>query len=443
MSDGSNAGREDREPETDRTAGAGRETEGVPETGDALDTDDERDTGTGRDAGEAGDTGTGRDTGGARETGDGPARLRGLVTPHGQEPKHTHAGNGTVNHGLDDRGPEGLDSDELELRTLLRQAVREVEPGDGTLDYLRRAVPARRARKRQALVGMAAAALFVGTAVPALVHVTTTAGSDANPSAVGHASQAQGGTGHGKDPSGGESTAGGSSDEVGGGTEGDEKDEDKGGTSTGSGTGASEGADPSAGTSAGVPACTAAQLGPAAASSAAPDSTGAVYGSFRVTNVSTAGCTVDGPGVVGVTAQGAASSAKVGSVRHVAGDAAAGLPDPSQEAGQLVLEPGAAYEVRFAWVPSETCPTPGGTPGGGTGGPSPDPTPSGDPTTTTGASAGTEGGTTTQTVRADGGTEGSVAVSYTASTGSGSATTTVGNACAGTVYWTGLLTPAG
>ncbi|CAM5490980.1 hypothetical protein GCM10010261_48930 [Streptomyces pilosus] len=461
MSDGSTAGHEDREPESTPAADAGRETGGVREAGDAPDTEDAPDTGTGRDPVDAPDTGTGRDpvgdrdsgtgrktdTGrdaeGLRETGDGPARLRGLVTPHGQEPKHTHAGNGTVNHGRDDRGPEGLDSDELELRTLLRQAVREVEPGDGTLDYLRRAVPARRARKRQALVGMAAAALFVGTAVPALVHVTTASGSDANPSAVGHASQAQGGTGQGKDPGGGESTAGGSSDEVGGGTEDKEKDEDKDGSSTGSGTGATEGADPSADASDPAPACTAAQLGPAVANSAAPDSTGAVYGSFRVTNISTADCTVEGAGVVGVTPQGAASAAKVGSARHVAGDAAAGLPDPSQEAGQLVLKPGAAYEVQFAWVPSETCPTPGGTPGGGTGGPSPDPTPSGDPTTTTGASEGTDGGTATQTVRADGGTEGSVAVSYTASTGSSSATTTIGNACAGTVYWTGLLTPAG
>ncbi|MFF1275085.1 hypothetical protein ACFVZC_16960 [Streptomyces marokkonensis] len=404
MSDGKDARPGEREPEGSHAPGTGREPEG------------------GAPAAEV-----------PREAG----------TPHEQEPKHTHAGNGTVNDGRDEQSPEGLDSDELELRALLHQAVREVEPGDGTLDYLRRAVPARRARKRQALVGMAAAALFIGTAVPAAVHVSGSSGSDANPSAVGHASQDQGGTGQDEDPGGGQSTAGGSSDQVEGTGKDDKKDEDGDGASTGSGAGATEGADPSAGTSAEAPVCTAAQLGPAVASSAAPDSTGAVYGSFRVANVSVAGCTVDGPGVLSVTPQGAASAGKVSSTRHVAGDAAAGLPDPSLEAARLVLEPGAAYEVRFAWVPSETCPTPGETAGGGTGGPSPDPTPTGAPTTTTGASAGTDTGTTTQLVTEDGGTDGSVAVTYTAPTGAGSATTTVSNACAGTVYWTGLLTPVG
>lgn len=401
MSEGKDARPEERGPEVQETSGssaAARESEGVPAPEDVRESGDEN------------------------------------------EPKHTHAGNGTVNDGLDGQGSEGLDADELALRTLLQQAVREVEPGDGTLDYLRRAVPARRARKRQALVGMAAAALFLGTAVPALVHVSGATGSDANPSAVGHASQAQGGTGQGKDPKGGESTAGGASDQVEGTDKGDKKEEDKDGASTGSGTGATEGADPSSSVPAGVPACTAAQLGPAAASSTAPESTGAVYGSFRVTNVSTASCTVEAAGSVSATPQGAADTAKVGSARHVAGDAAAGLPDPSLEAAQLMLEPGAAYEVKFAWVPSETCTAPGdSTGGGGTGGPSPDPTPSGAPTTTTGASTGTDSGTVTQLVREDGTVEGSVTVTYTSSTGSGPASTTVSNACAGTVYFTGLL----
>jgi hypothetical protein len=139
------------------------------------------------------------------------------------------------------------------------------------------------------------------------------------------------------------------------------------------------------------------------------------------------------------TPQGAADATKVTSARHVAGDAAAGLPDPSLEVAELVLKPGAAYEVRFAWVPSETCAAPGDSTGGSTGGPSPDPTPTGVPTTTAGASTGTDGGTVTQLVREDGTEDGSVAVTYTSPTGSGSATTTVSNACAGTVYFTGLL----
>ncbi|MEZ3179283.1 hypothetical protein KYY02_11470 [Streptomyces pimonensis] len=347
-----------------------------------------------------------------------------------------------MNDGLDGQGSEGLDADELALRTLLRQAVREVEPTDGTLDHLRRAVPARRARKRQALVGAAAAALFLGTAVPALVHVSGGTGSDADPSAVGHAAQAQGGTGQGKDPEGGESTAGGASDQIEGTGRNDRKDEDEDGASPGSGTGATEGTAPSPSAAAGTPACTAAQLGPATAFSNAPDSTGAVYGSFRVVNVSTAICTVEAAGSVNVVPQGAADTGKVGSARHVAGDAAAGLPDPSLEAAQLVLKPGAAYEVKFAWVPSETCTAPGGSTGGDTGEPSPDPTPSGAPTTTAGASTDADSGTVAQLVREDGVGDGGVAVTYTPPTGTGSATTTLSNACAGTVYYTGLLTGA-
>ncbi|MEW2808750.1 hypothetical protein AB0929_16865 [Streptomyces massasporeus] len=356
---------------------------------------------------------------------------------HGQDPKQSHAGNGTVNHGPDDQSPDGFDSDELDLRSMLHQVVQEVEPRDGTLDYLRKAVPQRRARKRQAVVGMAAAALFIGTAIPALVHVSNATGSDANPSVAGHASETQGGASQGKGPDGGESTAGGSSGKAEGKEKGDKKEKDKG-KGSGASTGASQGADPSSTTAAGIPACTPAQLGPASGSSNAPDSTGAVSGSFRVTNVSGAACTVTGPGSVAALPQGAADMSKVGSARHAAGDAAAGLlPDPSLEAAQLVLQPGIGYDVKFAWVPSETCPTPGGSVGGPD--PSPDPTPSDDPAATGGTSTGGDTGTAPQLVREDGTVDGSVAVTYTPATGSGATSVTVSNACAGTVYWTGVL----
>ncbi|MDQ0715090.1 hypothetical protein QFZ55_004542 [Streptomyces luteogriseus] len=356
---------------------------------------------------------------------------------HGQDPKQSHAGNGTVNHGPDDQSPEGFDSDELDLRRMLHQVVQEVEPRDGTLDYLRKAVPQRRTRKRQAVVGMAAAALFIGTAIPALVHVSNATGSDANPSVAGHASETQGGASQGKGPDGGESTAGGSSGKAEAKEKGDKKEKDKG-KGSGASTGASQGADPASTTAAGIPACTPAQLGPASGSSNAPDSTGAVSGSFRVTNVSAAACTVTGPGSVSALPQGAADMSKVGSARHTAGDAAAGLlPDPSLEAAQLVLQPGIGYDVKFAWVPSETCPTPGGSVGGPD--PSPDPTPSDDPAATGGTSTGGDTGTAPQMVREDGTVDGSVAVTYTPVTGSGASSVTVSNACAGTVYWTGVL----
>jgi hypothetical protein len=349
-----------------------------------------------------------------------------------------------VNHGPEDQGPDGLDSDELALRRILQDAVQEIEPRDGTLEHLRRAVPARRARKRQALVGAAAAVLFVGTAVPALVHVSNSGGANVNSSNAGHGEQAQGGAGQGKETQGGESTSGGSS----GGGQGQGKGGDKGkddgsGTGPGAGTGGSD--DPLAPSTAGVPACTAAQLGVAGQEAGVPDSSGAVYGTFRFSNISTADCTVSGPGSVSLSVAGAADATKVGQLRHAAGDPAAGLPDPSQETAALVLKPGGSYEVKFAWVPSATCPSTGESDGGGSGGPDPTPDPTaseGTGGTTTGTSTGGDTGTSTQLLGEDPAADGSVTVSNTTGAAAPTAAVTVSNACAGTVYWTGVLAGA-
>ncbi|MFD9096203.1 hypothetical protein [Streptomyces collinus] len=372
---------------------------------------------------------------------------------HEQEHTQSHAGNGTVNHGPDEKGPEGLGpgldgpaSDELDLRRLLQSAVDDIEPRTGTLDHLRRAVPARRARKRQAAVGMAAAALFIGTAVPALIHVSNAGGTDPNTAMAGQSSEAQGGATQGKDPDGGADSAGGTPGKTTGPGRSSGKPGKQGGTG-GNGTGSTSGVNPSASAAADAPPCTAAQLGSATQSVGAPDSVGVVYGTFHLTNTSATACTVGGPGTVGVTAQGAADQSKIGSARHVSGDPAAGLPDPSVEVATLVLQPGAAYEEKFAFVPSETCPTTGGTTGGGsdTGGPSPDPSPtpdagaagSGGGTDTTGTT-----GVTTQLGTEDGGpADGSVLVTHTAQAGT-TVSATVGNACAGTVYYTGVLAGA-
>ena len=362
-----------------------------------------------------------------------------LTEAHEQQPNQPHAGNGTVNHGPDEQGPDGLDSDELALRRLLHGVVQDIEPRDGTLEHLRRAVPARRARKRQAVVGMAAAALFVGMAVPALVHVSNATGGDANPSIAGHGSQAQGGTSEGKSTEGTGGKTGGSSGKTEEKDKGGKEEHDKGkGGSTESGSGDS--ADPSAPSSESAAPCTVDQLG-ATGWADAPDSMGTVYGTFRITNISGGSCTVSGPGSLIPLAQGAADPARIGQASHVAGDPAASLPDPSVEVPQLVLLPGAAYEVRFAWVPSETCPTDSGPPptGGETGDPSPDPTPTESPDTSTeGTSTGGDTRTTTQLLTEDGTVDGSVAVSYTAEAGAATSVT-VPNACAGTVYRTGLL----
>ncbi|MEU3517447.1 hypothetical protein ABZ770_19505 [Streptomyces sp. NPDC006654] len=340
-----------------------------------------------------------------------------------------------------DRGlpadPDGLGADELALRRLLHTAVDDLAPRDGALDRLRRAVPARRARKRQAAVGMAAAALFIGTAIPALVHVSHSGGTDPNTSMAGQASQAQGGSAGGKSPDGGTGTAGSSggpeASRSPGGTKGSGKDE-----STGS-TGGTK-VVPTASAAGTAPVCTSAQLGTPTATVGAPDSTGAVYGTFRVANVSSTSCTVGGPGSVGVLAQGAADATKVFAVRHASGDPAAALPDPTTELTGLVLAPGAAYAEKFAFVPSATCPTGGSGTGGATDpGGTPSPSPSADASSGTGTTTSGTEGVTTQMVTEDGTADGSVAVSYTPEAGSPTGSATVSNACAGTVYWTGVL----
>lgn len=369
-----------------------------------------------------------------------------------------------MNHGPDPKGLEDLfagapstpdapdASDlspaELAVRELLHRAVGDVEPREGTLDHLRHAVPARRARRRQALVGMAAAAVFVGTAIPALVHVSGSSGSTANPSIAGQASQAQGGTGQG------------SSDEAG--SDGSAPPYAKGDADTG---GSSAGPDAPDNTAAGTatggdltatvppaPECAAGQLGQATATLQRPDASGTVYGTFRVTNASIAGCTVKDTGEIWTAALGAADAARITVTGHTAGDAASGLPDPALSRSEVMLKPGTAYEVKFAWVPSETCPSTGG---GGSGGDSggndtpgdgvPSPAPSETATQQTNPMSGSAetSSVAPQLGEEDGTTDGSVVVSFTPESAAGSATVTLSDACAGTVYRTGLLEATG
>ncbi|GAA2317407.1 hypothetical protein OKJ48_25685 [Streptomyces kunmingensis] len=350
-----------------------------------------------------------------------------------------HAGNETVNDGPR-RPADAAADDELELRRLMRLAVAEIAPSDEALDHLRRAVPARRARKRQAVVGAVAAGVFVAMAVPAVLHVANSGSSD-RPSIAGHSEATHGGTGAGKsDGSGGKDSGGSPSHAEDKGKDG-KKDKDKGGKEKGAGGGATGGPGPASTAAANSPVCNAADLSRAVATVGQPDASGTVYGSFRVSNGSAANCTVDSPGSVVTLAEGAADPSRVSVVDHTAGDRATGLPDPSAEQSQLILEPGMAYEVRFAWVPSGNCPAAGGT-GGGTGGNggtvTPAPTPSGD---NTGSSP--DAGTTDSGLSAQLGSEdtvdGSVVVSHTPEPGAPSAAATIPDACAGTVYRTGVL----
>ncbi|MBT2487896.1 hypothetical protein J7E96_04985 [Streptomyces sp. ISL-96] len=341
---------------------------------------------------------------------------------------------------------------------MLRGAVEELEPSQDALDHLRKAVPARRARRRHTIVGMAAAALFVSTAVPAFVHVANSGdAADARPSIAGHGQEAHGGTGWEKGVKDGkkdaEKPSGKSTSKR---DKEKQKDEKKGpgkgspGTSrdrgtSGGGTGTSDNVPVSA------PTCGASQLSALSAGTTAADAEGKVYGTFRVSNISEMACVVAGSGAVTFQAMGAADPTRINVVDHTSGDAAAGLPDPSMETTGLLLEPDMSYQVKFAWVPTETCPT--------TSEPSPDPTQPTEPpgTGTTGGSTGTgdgggagggaggnegemEPGMEPQLGTEDGGTaDGSVSVSLTPEAGALSATATVPNACAGTIYRTGVL----
>ncbi|WKX71720.1 DUF4232 domain-containing protein [Streptomyces sp. XD-27] len=333
--------------------------------------------------------------------------------------------------------------DELALRRLLRGAVDDIDPSPDALDHLRRAVPARRTRRRQALVGAAAAVVFGGAAMPALVHVATTGNaSDDRPANAASSERTPGvqGGAHGEGSDGKETGKPSRPEDREKGDKGRhdkdkaDKDEDPKDDSSGPGP------NPSGTLSATSPVCTRAQLGDGGASAGAADANGHVYGSFRVVNVSSAACTVDGAGAVSPVAQGSADGTRIAVVDHTAGDAAAQLPDPSTTTNQLILQPGQAYEVKFAWIPAAgggttgcssagASPTPDPTPDGGTGAP-----PQEEPAT--GGETDTTGGT------GDGGgqPDASVLLNYTPAIGApATASTVLSSACAGTVYRTGLL----
>ncbi|MGW1408555.1 hypothetical protein [Streptomyces sp. NPDC002403] len=342
---------------------------------------------------------------------------------------------------------DGADLDEVALRRMLRGAVQHIEPGDGTLDHLQRAVPVRRAKRRQAVVGLAAAALLIGTAVPAFVHVANSDGSNAaNPAIAGHGEQAQGGNGTDSGAQAGGRNSGGNAD---GQTDGDRNRP----TSTsspfdsrgqgGDGQLSGGGGGPTDPAMASMPSCDPQQLSVASAETGAAGADGTVYGTFRIANVSGTECSVSSSGSVGFQAIGAADPARIAVVQHTAGDAAAGLPDPSQEQRTVLLKPSMAYEVKFAWVPKDTCPSVGGSPSpsptddaGGASGATTAGTGSGSGDGATGADAqfGSEDGGGTQ--------DGSVAVTHTPEAGAPVAEAKIANACSGTIYRTGVLAPA-
>ena len=408
--------------------------------------------------------GTGRD-GSDRDgsAGDGPERER-TVQGRSEEDRP----------GQDLLDQDLLDLDEQALRLLLHDVVRNVEPSPDALDRLHRAVPARRARRRQLTAGAVAAVLVLGVATPALMQSGVVArvmdGMDGATNAASsqrhdEATRAggRGGSPGGHEP-GGKHTGGEGEDDP-------SKPEDSAGPDS---PATPESNDTLAPTS---PSCLRSQLGDGGSNVGPADINGQVYGTFRIVNVSDSPCRVEGPDTVSATAVGGAEPSGISVVSHTPGDRAARLPDPVTEPGSIILEPGQAYVVQFAWVPREgggptgcRSPEPDPTTGGPTGGPGGDP--GGDPggtgtdpggTTTGGSTAepgsgdGSEGGDTVEEPPGDGtspqlgydtsgGGDGSVSsavvLRYVPAAGEPRiGNVEIPNACAGTVYRTGPLPP--
>ncbi|MBH1934838.1 hypothetical protein I5Q34_11215 [Streptomyces sp. AV19] len=291
--------------------------------------------------------------------------------------------NSGMNHDFpDDPGPSSHDSgrfpdeferagsvgraafDEQALRRLMHGAVGELQPSDGVLDHLRRAVPARRTRRRRALGGAAAAVVLLGVALPAMLHVADEMGSTGpgdRPANAASSRHRSGDTVEDRQP-GGDDDRPGDHARSGSAARGDHRDEPSGDGSRARESGAPE-ARESAGTtarpepgatlSAAAPVCSRTQLGGGSGVVGAADAAGRVYGAFRIVNVSRAACAVTGPGSLVAQPRGdAAGRARIAVVDHTSGDPAAGLPDPRRAPEEVVLRPGQAYEVKFAWVPA-------------------------------------------------------------------------------------------
>ncbi|WP_244943009.1 hypothetical protein [Streptomyces inhibens] len=332
---------------------------------------------------------------------------------------------------------------EDDLRRLLQSRVGDLEPAPEALEMLRRAVPARRQRRRHAVVGAAAVLLLGGTSIPAMVHVANLAdGSTDRPANAASSQRAQdnseGAHGEGTEqagprPTGKDGRKSGEDEPAGRG-----KATEKSGAGHGAGAGTPAPDETMDVTS---PVCARAQLGQGSSAVGTADSEGRVYGSFRVVNTSATACSVEGGGTVGLVAQGSTSPDRIHVVDHTSGDEATGLPDPATTPDQLVLKPGEAYEVKFAWIPQAG----GGTTGCVAPGPSPTPDPSKDPgqapdagATAASDSGGQAGG---DTGSGEGGAaSGGIVLSHTPEAGEpAAADAKVADACAGTVYRTEAL----
>ncbi|MFR9726355.1 hypothetical protein ACL02R_23780 [Streptomyces sp. MS19] len=306
-------------------------------------------------------------------------------------------------------GPEppddaGAEAGEESLRRLLRHAVDGIarEPAAGTLDHLRQAVTTRRRRRRQLLFGAAASVALLGIGTPLVLSATGGSGGPgrqgaalgSDQGAVVEGTHEQGGEpgGPGPYPSDGRSWS--SAEPRPDGSDGDSPEDGGGGQE----------ADGDSDWDLGIasPTCDRGQLGQVTTVTGTPDGQGRVYGSIRLVNVSADACRVTGNGELSALPLGGSfTTAQVQVLDRTEGDRAPGLPAPDETPEELVLPPGEAYEVRFAWVPStgaarscEVAAEPADDGGLSTdlgGGSEPGSTPSGEPVGTD--PDGTDGGT--------------------------------------------------
>ncbi|MEE1930222.1 hypothetical protein V1J52_18875 [Streptomyces sp. TRM 70351] len=292
-------------------------------------------------------------------------------------------------------GPEGHDgqdpADAEALHQLMRDVVSGIQPSPDALDHLRRAVPARRARRRHTAIGAAAAVLVTAVTVPALMSTGVVPGPLGDD---GRTNAAHSGRNDGGEPYGGREAAG---------PAGGAADEGPDGGTGGEGTtspaeptrGSSSSPDGTDAAGAASPRCARDQLGEPVVRVGEPQEDGSVHGSFRLANVSGDSCRVPGGDQLTATARGAADPAAVTVLEHTGDGRVTGLPGPGTS-DELVLRPGDSYQVRFAWLPDTArgangCPAPPEEPASGSPGPGPEPEP--EPSTgdgTTGGTGGTE-----------------------------------------------------
>lgn len=288
------------------------------------------------------------------------------------------------------------------LRERFRQAVSAVEPTPGTLEYLRRAVPARR-RKRHAALAATAVSVFAvsaGATLAARGSFDSTGSSQAgttvgNLLTTGTNGAPGGGSGHGPETPGGRDLSGGSLGAAQPTFPASAPGTSKPPLSTTAPT-ATLGGDPVA------PLC---QNSSVTALTATSNGTtgGVTYETFQGT--AKAACVLNGmPGLLVTGADGAPARIPV----YPADSSAAPLLPAVAPVQELVLQPGEQFEFQLAWVPAgcSTNPPPtvpsssgsasGPTTAATTAGPTPtggpttvsssQPTPSGTPSSSPGAS---------------------------------------------------------